>query len=66
MEFDINIQLKMEQATKVIKVRYGATIRDVLDDNGISGDPVNQYGVPIPDKMPLRGPANFIISPATQ
>ena len=59
MEFEIKLKLQMEDAYKVIKVRYGATIRDVLNDNGISGNPVNQYGVPVPDKMPLRGPAEF-------
>ena len=61
MEFEIKLKLQMEDAYKVIKVRYGATIRDALNDNGISGNPVNQYGVPVPDKMPLRGPAEFKI-----
>ena len=63
MEFEIKLQ--MEDAYKVIKVRYGATIRDSLNEHGITGNPVNQYGVPLPDKMPLRGPAEFKINPAT-
>jgi hypothetical protein len=65
MEFELTLHLD-ENETKHIKVRYGTALRAALTENGISGNPCNIYGRPVPDSMPLRGPADFKITQSTQ
>ena len=59
MEFEIRLLMDEEETLKV-KVKYGTTIRSVLIIHGLNYlNPYNQYGRPIPDDTPLRGPAVF-------
>jgi len=60
MEFDLTLHLD-DNETKIIKVRYGTILRTALTSNGVSGTPYNMYGHPVPDTMPLRGPAGLKI-----
>ncbi len=50
MEFDIIIN------DKPVKVRYGTIIKSVMPADG---QILNKYGKPVPESLPLRGPATF-------
>ena len=54
MEFDIVIN------DKPVKVRYGTIIKSVMD-----GPILNKYGKPVPEGLPLRGPATFFTPRST-
>jgi len=53
MEFDIKID------GKLIKVRYGTTLKTVISDQGLKAQIINQYGKDVPLCLPLRGPSIF-------
>ncbi len=61
MEFDIILKEDNESECKV-KVKYGTTIRAALITYGLNYlNPYNQYGLPVPNCLPLKGPAVFIL-----
>jgi hypothetical protein len=61
MLFDIVIIEDEEVSPRVIKVKYGTTLRSVMTENGLQGEIQNQFGKPLPLEMPLRGTATFIL-----
>jgi hypothetical protein len=59
MEFEITIKLPDEPDVN-LKVKYGTTIRAALITYGLNYlNPYNKHGTPLPDSLPLRGPAMF-------
>jgi hypothetical protein len=62
MEFDITFIIKDDPEIVKARVKYGTSIRSALITHGLNYlNPFNKYERPLPDELPLRGPATFVL-----